>query len=147
MAAKIGILDEDTGTSAATVDVYTVGTDKAARVKIQFAVTNQTGANRDYAILIGTPGTEAQFVFRIPTDSIQFTGFDIASGEVIGGDADILRASYAAGDLTLATTDRLWQMVPFDKEFYLSAGDTVRYISSGTLGDHLIQVIGVEDDA
>lgn len=147
MAAKIGILGENTATAAATVTVYTVPADKAARIKFQFAATNQTGANRDYAILIGTPGTEVNFCFRIPTDSIQFTGFDITSGEVIGGDADILRTSYASGDLTLATTDRAWQMAPFDKEYFLSTGDTVRYISSGTLGDHLFQVIGVEDDA
>jgi hypothetical protein len=60
MAAKIGILGEGTATTTGTVTLYTVPADKAARIRILFALEN-AASTCAYSVLIGTPGTEIQF--------------------------------------------------------------------------------------
>jgi len=144
MAAKIGILGESTSVSIGTITVYTVPSDKAARIRVLFAAEHSSNFN--YAVLIGTPGSETNIV-RDAGSSGQdvFTGIIVATTQS-AKDVAIIEADMG-GSLTAANVDRA-SILPFPADFFLSDGDTVRVAIGGNdAGDHLVQVIGVEDDA
>jgi len=52
-------------------------------------------------------------------------------------------------ELTTPTAGGInWLVAPLPEDYYLSTGYNVRFIiSTANLGDHLFQVMGVEDDA
>lgn len=150
MAAKIGILGEDTGVAVAAVTVYTVPADKAARVRILFAVENSSNQVH-YNVLVGTPGSEMNF-HAVLAGGIDFwTG---TAGQASPNPDNSLQVSSGGviieTGIVLATNNNGYEYViyPFPMDYYLSTGDTVRYeIVTNAVTDHLIQVVGVEDDA
>lgn len=144
MAAKIGILGETTQTTTGTITVYTVPGDKAARIRVLF-MAEVTSDDMQYAVLIGSPGTESHLTSDIATNTDFWTGIvngaSRSSSAVGVHEADI-------GQALAASSGDKGALVPWPHDFYLSTGDTVRVIiAAGTFQDHLFQVIGVEDDA
>ena len=145
MAAKIGILGESTATAIATITVYTVPASKAARVRILIAMEQQAAQTSGYSVQIGTPGAETNIVRAGAAGVDLFTGIPNA-GIQSSRDIGLIEADMG-GALTGTNVDRA-SLLPFPHDFFLSTGDTVKYqITTDTLQDHLIQVIGVEDDA
>lgn len=152
MAAKIGVLGESTFTAVSTVTLYTVPSDKAARVRVQFVTEGGAGAYA-YCLLIGSPGNE--FTFKLTLAS----GDDTWSGvkAIATPDPTLSLLGVQLGkqegnnfiDLEDpgATANDFW-VAPLPVDYYLSAGDTVRCrVDTTALVDHVIQVVGVEDDA
>jgi hypothetical protein len=150
MAAKIEMLGEDTGTAVATVTLYTVPADKSARVQILFAVENSSNQVH-YNVLVGTPGSEMNF-HAVLAGGIDFwTG---TAGQASPNPDNSLQLSSGGAmiktGIVLATNNNGYDYViyPFPQDFFLEAGATVRYqIITNSVTDHLIQVMGVEDDA
>lgn len=150
MAAKIGILGESTSVATGTVTVYTVPTDKAARVRITWAAEGG-GGNYQYAIMVGSPGTEKSFYATGTSVNDLWSG----SAPQSTPDPGLSILAAVAGHQTVAGIDINgiaggidYIMTPYPADFFLSDGDTVKFaISQTDLGDGIIQVMGVEDDA
>lgn len=152
MAAKIGILGESVVvTETTTTTLYTVPADKASRVRLLFGVEGAGGDVPTLLLYIGSPGTEITINFKPGT-----AGNDIFSGpQNVGAGADMpsagIGAMQGAGvlDLSAAITDQMRAMTLFPHDYYLTAGDTVKFRNNGGTAwdDCLIQVQGVEDDA
>jgi hypothetical protein len=143
MAAKIGILGESTTTSTGTHTVYTVPTDKAARIRIMFMCKGVSG-DVNFGALIGSPGTQKQIIRPIGNNSYCYTGVTDSTAQL-----DTSQGVYTEvmGDYTAAANARC-VVVPWAHDFYLSDGDTVRtFIATNTSPLVLFQVLGVEDDA
>jgi len=148
MAAKIGILGESTVVTVNTLTtVYTVPADKAARVRVLFMLVGGAGAFR-YKILIGSPGSEAQIA------RLCASGDDLLSG--MNGAGSIASNTVGLVDPTgqinpgwsYLSDEGDYMGVPYPHDYFLSTGDTVRfYIMTTAAVAHLIQVVGVEDDA
>ncbi len=141
MAAVIGILGENTAVAAATVTVYTVPASKAAKIRVLFGIEG-SGSAWSYDILIGTPGSEQTIHREVASGGDVFSGME-AGGSIVSNTIGIVDNG-ATLDLDGAI-DQL--ILPYPHDFFLSTGDTVRYIISDAAVDHLFQVIGVEDDA
>ena len=151
MAAKSGILGEGTATGTGAVTLYTVPSAKSARVRLKFAVEAPT-ATWKYAIRIGTPGSEMTFHENPPSDADIWSGSrrmnttdptDSMLGAVGG------KSQAAAGlDLDTINSGPEWYNAPYPSDEFLSTGDTVEVeILQSSVTDHLVQVVGVEDDA
>lgn len=151
MAAKIGILGESTVTSTGTTTIYTVDTDKAARVQILYAVEGNGSDNIRYNVFIGTPGTEITIHHNPMTNDDIWTGINhLATPDPANSQLVSVMGIQKATDLNIDDTvnDREGLMGPLPIDYFLNAGDTVRFnINQGVPADHLIQVHGVEDDA
>ena len=151
MAAKIGILGENTATAAAEVTVYTVPADKAARVRIQYVVEND-GSATYYSVYVGSPGSEFTFGKNIAGNAASWTGSTTESspdpaGSIIHAVAGLQDKSGVL-DIDNPANGNEAIIAPLCADYFLSTGDTVRYvINNSVVTDHLIQVIGVEDDA
>ena len=152
MAAKIGILGESTVvTDDTTTTLYTVPADKAARVRIQFMCEAGSGSY-NYQVFMGSPNDErtmnkqpasgvdawsGMLAENTPDPALSMVGSSVGFQEKSAG----LRM-----DLVNPIVD--WIMAPIPADYFLSTGDTVRFRISGTDAvDHLVQVVGVEDDA
>lgn len=148
MAAKIGILGESTTATAGEVTVYTVPADKAARIRVFFWANTSGSGTKDLCIRIGMPGTQMQFTRRNTADQQAiFTGVTFDSGVAKAADTAVIDAATAT-TLTQSTGERESAKMPLAVDWYLSTGDTVRYlISTGDFSEMFFQVIGVEDDA
>lgn len=151
MAAKIGILGENTATAIATVTVYTVPADKAARVRVLFFC--EGAANHPtYCIRVGAPGSENTFHYQAAANSMSWwSGITPANTPDPALSLTIDKAgaqNVSSIDMDAVDTALEWIMTPFPQDYYLSTGDTVVVQIFGySLTDHLIQVQGVEDDA
>lgn len=151
MAAKLGILGESTDATSGTVTVYTVPADKAARIRILFMV--ERGANvGNYAIYIGSPGTEHQITSEGAANEDAFSGSRrIATPDpldsLIMGVNGMQQQAGALGDMDSTTITVDYIVAPLSADYFLSTGDTVKFSNVDSVTDHLIQVIGVEDDA
>jgi len=144
MAAKIGILAEATTTGTTTTTVYTVPADKSARIRILFAAESTASAPQ-FAVYVGTPGSETNIVVGLAGNIDFYTGIP-TTASMLPRDIALTEGSMGAA-LTEAGSDRA-SILPLPVGFYLSTGDTVRYIvNSNGMADLLFQVIGVEDDA
>ena len=152
MAAKIGILGETTVNTTEVTTIYTVPADKAARVRIQFAVEGGAVQYWEYSVFIGSPGTEIT-VHRAPAVNV-----DLWSGVSLESTPDPTLSLVATAqgvqevsgglDLDTATSTKDWWIAPLPTDYFLSTGDTVKVnIADSNATDHLAQVIGVEDDA
>jgi len=145
LAAKIGILGESTVvTSGSLTTVYTVPSSKAARITVLYAFENNNSSV--YQIRIGQPGDFSN-IQRGPLTA----GDDCFSG-IAGADskaADLVGHAEGAAILDLDNNDKPVIITPLPFDYYLSAGDTVKFLIDGTSDayDHIIQVLGVEDDA
>ena len=154
MAAKIGILGESTQLTTGTVTVYTVPADKAARVRILYGV-QAPSSSYAYDILVGMPGNERSILHGNQTNS----DIDVWSG-IVAKATPVPALSLTVDDNGMQAKDGglggTWAssagvdyaVLPLAVDFFLSVGDTVRVIiGTNDLGDHVIQVHGVEDDA
>jgi len=153
MAAKL-IVVESTTTSTGTTTVYTVGSNKAARIRIGWQ-TEGGGSSKEFAVHVGAPA--AQTIYAIPLNSEHetWTGALIATSAGSGtGTVTFLPSNVGIQDMgnvgwsgnTYNTDKQLVAALPLD--WYLAAGDTVKYtISTTGIGQILFQVTGVEDDA
>lgn len=155
MTAKIGILGEDTTlVKQVLVTIYTVPADKAARVKVLFMWEGGTGSVNRYSIIIGSPGTEVQVGLGNSA-----SGLDALSGRRPNSTPDpatainslpgVQRGVGILNDMDNPGSDIGEYIVsPLPDGYYLNTGDTVRaQWDTSNLADHLIQVVGVEDDA
>ena len=147
MAAKIGILGETATHDEATVTLYTVPADKAARVRILFMQEAGSSQSR-VQMLIGSPGNERTWNFHsTTTDLFTWSGVEYTNST--------LDAPLSEEGLFLQQNDNMDSTVdnqgyvafPFPRDYFLSTGDTVKVIFSANLDDALVQVQGVEDDA
>jgi len=151
MAAKIGILGESTATAVATVTVYTVPADKAARVRVLFFCEG-AGNQPTYCIRVGSPGSENTFHYQAGANNMAWW-----SGIAPASTPDPLLSltidkegvqNVVSIDMDVVNTAPEWIITPFPRDYYLSTGDTVVVqIFGNALADHLIQVQGIEDDA
>lgn len=148
MAAKIGLLGDSTTATVGTTTVYTVPADKAARIRILFTFIGQGASTRDMAILIGTSGNITNMVQRITADNdLMFSGVTASSGIAKPSDIAIIQKNLSM-NLNTVTGDLDTDRYPLPADFYLSTGDTVRYIiTTNALSLAYFQVHGVEDDA
>lgn len=151
MAAKIGILGESTSHTTGTTTLYTVPTDKSAKVRIQCAAEGGSGAHQ-VSFLIGSPGSEIHI--QMGTSSANkdsWTGVNaIASPDPITSlrytEMGIQIANLI--DVEASISGVPWWICPLEDDYELSTGDTVRVtISTQNLLDALFQVHGAEDDA
>jgi len=143
MAAKIGILAESTTTTVATTTVYTVPADKAARIRLIFAVKGG-GSGIVFGVLIGSPGVHKQLLRELGSSSYMYSGMPASATQLITAQGMYVES---VGDYTAAGGNR-YAVTPWPFDFYLSTGDTVRtFIATDTSDLILFQVIGVEDDA
>jgi len=153
MAAKIGILGENTLVATGTITVYTVPADKAARVRLYILAEGKAGT-WEYGFIVGAPGNEFTYTKN------NASGIDVWTGVLAEATPDPALALSVprAGGIQrlvggLANMDSLsigeqYLALPLAADFFLSTGDTVRYaLQSGPIINHLFQVIGVEDDA
>ena len=152
MAAKIGILGESTTATAGTVTVYTVPADKSARIRILLGAEQASVGTLDYTVLIGSPGSEITLHERLEADVDLFTGSRPASSPdpatSILSRVTGLQSGNTIMEMTTALSTAEWMRTPLAADFFLSTGDTVKFtITTRALGDHLFQVLGVEDDA
>ena len=153
MAAKIGILGEDTGVAHDTlVTVYTVPANKAARIRVYFAVELQNAGV--YTVTIGQPSNEITI-----TKNLVSAGEDCWTGSsqkatpdpalsILGQDMGVqsLVSAFVLNDPSALFTSLI---APLAIDYFLSTGDTVKYKFDGinVLRGHVFQVVGVEDDA
>ena len=153
MAAKIGILGESVVVAEGTITVYTVPADKAARIRVIFA-SEGSGTGSYYNIMIGAPGSEITLHLQPGADNDRFSGvIPVASPNpalsLVASVSGIQDDSSGAFDLDSLTTNLAnWLRVPLPFDYFLSTGDTVKFnVGNAPLNDHIIQVLGVEDDA
>jgi len=152
MAPKIGVLGESTFTSVSTVTLYTVPSDKAARVRVQFVTEGGAGAYA-YCLLIGSPGNEFTMALHPSSGNDVFSG--VASIATPDPALSLLGVQIGKqeGNTFLDLEDpggtaNDWFVCPLPADYYLNDGDTVRCrVDTTALVDHVIQVVGVEDDA
>jgi len=154
MAAKIGILGESTVEAAGTTTLYTVDTDKAARVRVLWAVEGPNDNNMRYSILIGSSSTEN--IISKGSDVVNTDWWSGVREEATPNPARALSVSTVGamahvgglGNLDYQERADNWAVMPFPVDYYLNAGDFVKVkVGGSALIDHLIQVQGVEDDA
>ena len=130
-------------TQGSRTTVYTVPASKAARVRILFAM--EGGATTDgYAIAVGAPGTDWHISRLLSGNDDVFSGMSGAADKA----SNLVGLVDGAAVLDISATDSDKIIVPFPHDFFLSTGDVVDFqIRTNDAVDHLIQVIGVEDDA
>lgn len=145
MAAKIGILGESTSVTVGTYTVYTVPADKAARIRIMINMGGG-GGTKQVAMQIGAISSETVYATVLTAEVEWWTGTRIDTGDAYPKNIVIHAANEGWSSTTTTTEKDLIAPLPID--YFLSTGDTVKYIASGaTIGGLLFQVMGVEDDA
>lgn len=152
MAAKIGILGESTiVTNNTLTTLYTVPTDKAARLRFFFLAEAGSGVVT-YASLMGSPNSEPTSYTSSLSNVDMWTG----SMPLSTPDPPLGIRMNDSGVMQLAATIDLDNFdpqvdyigAPLAADYYLSTGDTARFrIQGGDLLANLCQVQGVEDDA
>ena len=148
MAAKIGILGETVTYAAATVTLYTVPADKAARVRILFMQEAGGSAQSRVQMLIGSPGTERTWNLQSTTTSLfTWSGVEYTNSTLdapLSEEGLFLQLNH---NMDSTVDDIGYVTFPFPRDYFLSTGDTVKVIFSANMDDALVQVQGVEDDA
>jgi len=133
--------------------MYTVGSNKAARVRILFMVEGATGGQWRFNLRIGSPGTENHVHSLVPANSDLWSGVNDSVGY---GDASLsftharmgMQEEDGALDIDSLGAAGTWWASPLQSDYYLNAGDVVQVsISTENIVDILVQVYGVEDDA
>jgi len=152
MAAKIGILGEDTTlVKDTTITLYTVPASKAARVQILIMTEGPAGSH-DYQAQMGTPNSEVTIRIEEGSGIDRWTGRQPSTTPdpaiSINGTEGFMTLSAGLGDMDAASGGQRYIVAALDKTYFLSTGDTVT-VRWGQLNllDHLVQVVGVEDDA
>jgi len=160
MAAKIiNAKSTVTAVSGVITTVYTVPSDKAARVRIMFAMVND-GSTTAMCLFMGNSGTNACNA-KIGLGA----NIDLWTGVRANSDSDTpgttTEVSYYPGDVALhykslggstnqQNNGQNFLLAPLPIDYYLIAGDTVRFgttDSTSALTGCQFYVMGVEDDA
>lgn len=147
MAAKI-FLAESTVVSATTTSlVYTVPVNRAARIRVLCMLMDGS-----IQFEIGSPGTEKMVKVRDQglANPDTWTGmlYDTTTDEAKLEDEAFLTRNNGLGDMSGDTADADYVVTEWSGEYFLAAGDTVKFRNTGgAFTDVLVQVKGVEDDA
>lgn len=151
MAAKIGILGETTTVPSADTltTLYTVPADKAARVRVLARVIN-AAVTLPFRWLIGSPGNERTIAVQLTSGVDYWTGLDdqINAGRMEVRESGIFILSAGLGNTPTDPSSTTFVIAPLALDYYLSTGDTVRFLIDTQQPSYLLlQVHGVEDDA
>lgn len=144
MPTTMGIVGESTVTTVGSVTLYTVGANRAAKVRILHAI--QGGASQlRYNHQVGTPGAQQSYSVNLAAGDDAFSGLLIAAA-ASARDIALHDGTGILPDIDNPLIDSpLIAPGPFD--YFLSAGDTVvRVITTAEPDTILVQVHGVEDD-
>lgn len=143
MTAKIILSESTSVTHSTATTVYTVPTDKAARIRVSFQMEGG-GSTTAYRIEIGSPGAQYSVLRKLSASDDVFSGISGVGSKA----SNLVGLVDGAGTLDVEGNAIDHIVVPWPHDFYLAVGDTVKfYIDAGDALDHLIQVMGVEDDA
>lgn len=146
MSAKLGILGESTAYALGTTTVYTVPSDKAARIRWSVQSSGGGGATRYFAVQVGAPGSETVVAVELAAEYEVWSGALISTATYFPKDIGLTDTNVSWGPNTSAAQKDLVAPLPVD--WYLSTGDTVKFIiTTVALEGMLFQVVGVEDDA
>lgn len=127
MADRIGVLDAVSAVTVATQTAYTVPAGCAAKVRIQFR--GVAGTNSTLAILIN--------------GMTVMTSAALTSGNVSYSTYSVMHKSDAAASIVGSADSST--IAPFQREYFLSAGDTVQYtIGTAAFSVMDFQVVGTE---
>ena len=154
MAAKI--INEKssvTAVSGVITTVYTVPANKAARVRLLFAFENN-GSHTSINLFAGHPsdGTTIAKIALAGTIDL-WTGIRRAGSTTDGswypGNIGVQLVSLG-GSISQQNNEQHFLLAPMPIDYYLAAGDKVRYGTTNTTSDLnncFCAVVGVEDDA
>jgi len=154
MAAKM-ICEKSTVTAVANsiITVYTVPSGKAARVRIMFAFVND-GTHTSISLFVGSDSSQCIAKHGIPANVDFWTGMKSSDNNndqsnypgMIG-----MHQVDLGGSISYQDNHQPYLLAPFPVDYYLEAGDKVRFGDSAqttsNLADTLFYVMGVEDDA
>lgn len=127
MADSIGVLDASTTVTVGTITAYTVPAGHAARVR--FMYRGVAGANSTLSVKIN-----GMIIFLTPA---------LTSGNIAYSTYSI--ATTTTGAVTVAGSADLTTVAPFQREYMLSAADTVQYVIGTTDFTSMdFQVIGTQ---
>ena len=154
MAAKL-ICEKSnvTAVSGTITTVYTVPSNKAARVRIMFAFENNSSGT-GMCIFVGHP-TDGYAIAKhhMPSTVDFWTG---ARSNGLSSDQSNYPGNIGMHQISLGgsigqqNNHQHYLLAPFPVDYYLAAGDKVRFGTTDTtsaLGNCLFHVMGVEDDA
>ena len=127
MADAIGVLGAETTATVGTVTAYTVPVGHSAKIKFMFR--GVAGSNSTLAVKIN--GMQLFVTPAITAALICYSTYSIAVT--------------TAGAVTVAGSADLTTIAPFQREYTLSAGDTVQYvIGTADFSSMDFQVIGTQ---
>ena len=127
MTDLVGVLDASSTVTAATTTVYTVPAGHAAKVRVMFRGT--AGVNSTLAVLIN--------------GMTVFTSAALTSGTVSYSTYSIWHKNDAAA--SIVGSNDTSTIAPFQREYFLSAGDTVQYtIGTAAFSAMDFQVVGTQ---
>lgn len=130
MTDILGVLGESAVAAQGTTTVYTVPASKTARVRIQYRLT--AGASTTFRLLIN--GCE---IFR--TGALTVSNIYYSSNALV--------YNTGANDAAVNGTTEALTCMPYQREWFMSAGDTVQYvIGTADCGSLNVQVVGAELD-
>jgi len=132
MSDKIGVLGEAATTTVGTTTVYTVPTGKAAKGKLMFILQGNAGGGSIIEFFVN-----GMSIAKIAAMTASFYAFSVKS-------AGLRAAEQAAQPTGIGTA---LTVAPADPIYFLSAGDTVQYATSGAaLIAANVQFVGTEID-
>lgn len=132
MSDKIGVLGEATVTTVGTTTVYTCPTAKAAKGKIMFNLQGNAAGGSIVEFFVNGCS-----IGRIAAMTASFYCFSVRG-------AGLRIAEQAAQPTGIAAA---LTVAPADPIYYLNAGDTIQYVTSGAaLITMNCQVVGTEID-
>lgn len=127
MADRIGVLDAASGVTVATHTAYTVPAGGAA--KVRFMYRGVAGTNSTLSVLIN--------------GMIVFLSGALTSGNVSYSSVSKAHTSDAAASIAGSADGTT--IAPFQRDYFLSAGDTVQYtIGTAAFSSMDFQVVGTE---
>ena len=127
MADRFGVLDAASGVTVATHTAYTCPTGCSAKVRLMYR--GVAGANSTLSILVNGM-------------AIMLSGA-LSSGNVSYSSVSKLHTSDAAASIAGSADGTT--IAPFQRDYFLSAGDTVQYtIGTAAFSSMDFQVVGIE---
>lgn len=130
MTDKIGVLGESQISAVGTLTVYTVPSGKAARFKLFYR--SKAGAGSGIALKVNGISLMEQS--------------SVASGSAMYSSLSLLY-NLAASDTAVNGTTEPLTCMPYQRDFFASAGDVVQMsISSAAMQESNVQVVGAEVD-
>lgn len=121
----------DQSTALGTYTVYTVPADRHARVKLIFRSKTDGSNASDLILTVAGVGVFSRTI--------------TAGNNVLHSTPNVISSEHASSDVDGSTEDKT--VAPYERWFYLTAGDTVQYtIGSNALDSNFVGVMGAEID-